>query len=246
MNARITERDVQLLAKLGVCRWLTTTQVKRLYFPRATLNAVQKRLRKLSDAGYLRSHREHLTAEAIHAVGPKGKPLVEEKGIEVTLDGEVPAQLEHLLGVNEVRIAVEIGSQRVAWFFAYWQLADAGWTYPVIPDAVFALRDERGRRTFLVEYDRSTETLERLLQKLEWYDKGLAGFPFEAVLILTERTRRLDLLSWELRRKSLSLTVLASTLEETIEVGFFEMAFVEIPGGGRRRVLEPPREEVKG
>ncbi len=51
MNARITERDVRLLAKLGVCRWLTTTQVKRLYFPEATLNAVQKRLRKLSDAG---------------------------------------------------------------------------------------------------------------------------------------------------------------------------------------------------
>src|SRR5712692_3333205 len=245
MHARITERDVRLLAKLGVCRWLTTTQVKRLYFPRATLNAVQKRLRKLSDAGYLRSHREHLTAEAIHAVGPKGKSLVEEKGIGVTLDGEVPRQLEHLLGVNEVRIAVETGSQRVVWFFAYWQLGDAGWTYPVIPDAIFAVRDEGGRRAFLVEYDRSTETLERLLQKLAWFDKGLTGFSFEAVLILAERTRRFDLLSSALRRRSLSLTVLASTMEKIIEVGFFDMAFVELPGGGGRKVLEPPREEAE-
>src|SRR2546427_13028476 len=104
MTLRLTDRDLRLLAKCAVCRWLTTTQVKRLYFPEATLNAVQKRLRKLSDAGYLRSYREHPTAEAIHAVGPKGKPLLEEKGICVTRDGEEPRQLEHLLGVNHGRI----------------------------------------------------------------------------------------------------------------------------------------------
>src|SRR3989441_1667630 len=102
-----------MLVKCAICRWLTTGQIQRLYFPNATLNAVQKRLRKLSDAGYLRSYREHPTAEAIHAVGPKGKPLVEEKGIEVTLGSEVPRQLEHLLGVNTIRIAVETSSARV-------------------------------------------------------------------------------------------------------------------------------------
>src|SRR2546422_3465285 len=112
MAVRLTDRDLRMLVKLAVCRWLATAQIQRLYFPEATLNAVQKRLRKLSDAGYLRSYREHPTAEAIHAVGPKGKALVEEKGIWVTLDAEVPRQLEHLLGVNEVRIAVETGSQR--------------------------------------------------------------------------------------------------------------------------------------
>src|SRR3989449_1456599 len=245
MTLRLTDRDVRMLAKCAICRWLTTAQLKQLYFPKATLNAVQKRLRKLSDAGYLRSHREHPTSEAVHAVGPKGKPLVEEKGIEITLTSDVPKQLDHMLGVNEVRIAVETSGVRVAWFFAYWQLGDVGWTYPVIPDAIFALRDEAGRRTFLVEYDRSTETLEKLLQKLRWYDKGLEGFPFEAVLILTERTRRLDLLSRELRRKGFSVTVLASALEEVKEAGFFETAFVELPSGGRRLLLEPPREEAE-
>src|SRR2546425_1257545 len=223
MAVRLTDRDLRMLVKLAVCRWLATAQIQRFYFPEATLNAVQKRLRKLSDAGYMWSHREHPTAEAIHGVGPKGKPLVEEKGIEVTLTGEVPRQLEHLLGVNEVRIAVETTGARVAWFFAYWQLGDLGWTYPVIPDAIFAIRDDERRRTFLVEYDRSTETLEKLLQKLRWYDKGLAGFPFEAVLILTERTRRLDLLSRELLRKHLSVAVFASTIDavkEAVVVGF--------------------------
>src|SRR5439155_23914904 len=107
MMVRLTERDRRMLAKCAVCRWLTTEQVKRLYFPEATLNAVQKRLRKLSEAGYLRSYREHPTAEAIHALGPKGKPLVEGKGIEVAGGSEVPRQVEHMLGVNEIRIAVE-------------------------------------------------------------------------------------------------------------------------------------------
>src|SRR5437899_6661118 len=237
MAVRPTDRDVRILTRLALARWLTTAQIQRLYFPEATLNAVQKRLRKLSDAGYLRSYREHPTSEAVHAVGPKGKPLVEEKGIEITLTADVPKQLDHMLGVNEIRIAVETSSARVAWFFAYWQLGDVGWTYPVIPDAIFALRDEAGRRTFLVEYDRSTETLEKLLQKLRWYDKGLEGFPFEAALILTERMRRLDLVSREIRRRNLSLTVLASTLEGINEANFFESEFVELPVGTRRKVL---------
>ena len=242
MTLRLTDRDLRLLVKCAVCRWLTTDQVKRLYFPEATLNAVQKRLRKLSEAAYLRSHQEHPTAEAIHAVGPKGKPLVEEKGVEVAGGSEVPRQVDHMLGVNEIRIAVETGGADVAYFFAYWQLANLGWAHAVIPDAVFAVRTPE-LRTFLVEYDRSTETLEKLLQKFQWYDQGLSEFPFEAAVVVTERTRRLDLLSRELRRKNLSLPVLASTLGDVPATGFFEADFVMLPGGERRKVLDQLQED---
>src|SRR2546426_7172441 len=137
---RLTERDKALIVKCSVCRWLTTSQVRRLYFPRATVNAVQKRLRKLSEEGYLRTHREDLLSEAIHAVGPKGKTIAEEKGVEAAVVREVPRQIAHLRGVNDIRIAVETGAVRVAYFFAHWQLANLGWTYPVIPDAIFAGR----------------------------------------------------------------------------------------------------------
>lgn len=244
MKARIMERDARLLAKLGVCRWLSTTQVKRLYFPEATLSAVQKRLRKLSDAGYLRSYREHLTAEAMHAVGPKGKPLVEEKGIGVTLSHEVPAQLEHLVGVNDLRVAVEASRMDVAWFFGYWELSDLGWTHPVIPDAVFAVR-VRERRCFVLEYDRGTETIEKLVHKLRSYDRGLPGFPFEAVVIVAARTRQLDLLSREMRRDGLTVALLASTAAEVAEAGIFASEFTELPGGKRRKLLAPPREDLE-
>jgi protein involved in plasmid replication-relaxation len=242
MSARVMERDVQILVKCALCRWLTTAQVQRLYFPEASLNAVQKRLRKLSDAGHLRSYREHPTAEAVHAVGPKGQPLVEGKGIEVALGGDVPKQLEHLLGINEIRIAVETGKVPVAYFFPYWQLASLGWTCQVIPDAVFACRIPE-RRAFVVEYDRGTETLAKLLDKLKCYDDGLGGFVFEAVLLFTEGKRRLDLLSRQMRRSHLSLTVLAATIEGINEMDFFASEFTELPGGVKRKLLLEPDED---
>src|SRR2546422_3484514 len=122
MMVRLTERDRRMLVKCAVCRWLTTDQIRRVYFPEASLNAVQKRLRKLAEAGYLRSYREHPTAEAIHALGPKGKPLVEEKGIEVTLQAEIPKQIEHLLGINEIRVCVEMSRSPIIYFFSWQEL----------------------------------------------------------------------------------------------------------------------------
>lgn len=237
MTVRLTERDRRMFAKCAVCRWLTTDALRRLYFPEATPSAVQKRLRKLAEAGYLWSYREHPTAEAIHALGPKGKPLVEEKGIEVALQAEVPKQIEHLLGINEVRVAVETGSVPVVYFFSWQELRCIGWTFAVIPDAALAV-GAPGKRTFFVEYDRSTEALEKLVEKLECYDRGMVGFPFEAVLIITERTRRLDVLARELQKKGMSVTALASTLEAIREGGFFEVCFADLLRGGRRRILE--------
>jgi hypothetical protein len=241
MTVRITERDVAMLVKCALCRWLTTDQLRRLYFPTATPNAVQKRLRKLSEAGYLRTHQESPTAEAIHAVGPKGKPLVEEKGIAAMLGGEIPRQIEHLRGVNDIRIAIESGSEPIAYLFAYWQLPNLGWSYPMIPDTVLGVRAP-GRRTFLVEYDRGTETLEKLALKFRWYETSFLRFPFEAVVFITERPRQTDLLLRELRRKEVSVSILSSSLESVLSRGFFEIEFTEVPGGGMRRVLAKVQE----
>ncbi len=235
-DIRLTERDLRLLAKCAVCRWLTTGQLQRLYFPKATLNAVQKRLRKLSDEGYLRSYREHPTAEAIHAVGPKGQPLVEEKGLEAAAGGEPPRHWEHLMGINEMRIAVEAGPAPAIFYFAAWELARSGWGYPVIPDAVFAFR-RPGRRAFLLEYDRGTEPQEELLGKLKRYAAGLDGLPFEAVVIVTEETRRLDLLGRGMRRSGVRVTALAATLGEIQAAGLYQAAFTALPRGGKRQFL---------
>jgi hypothetical protein len=237
MTVRLTDRDVRMLAKCALCRWLTTDQLRRLYFPKATLNAVQKRLRKLADTGYLRSYREHPTAESIHAVGPKGKPLVEEQGVEVVAGMDVPGQAEHLLGVNELRIAVEQGPVAVAFCFAYWELPDVGWRYPAIPDVVFAVRSPE-RRAFVAEFDRMTETLGGLVEKLRRYGEGLGGFPFEAVLVVTEEGRRFDVLAREMGRREVAVPVLVSGLKDISAGGLFQTVFTEVPGGRQRKILE--------
>jgi hypothetical protein len=36
--------------------------------------------------------------EAIHRVGPKGKAIADEKGIDAVVGNEVPRQFEHLKG----------------------------------------------------------------------------------------------------------------------------------------------------
>ncbi len=232
---RLTERDRSLIVKCSLCRWLSTSQIQRLYFPRATVNAVQKRLRKLSDDGYLRCHRENQMSEAIYAVGPKGKPLVEGKGIEVAVGNDVPKQLDHLAGINAIRIALETGSRPLAYFFAYWQLASLGWTFPVIPDAVFAIKSP-DRQRFLVEYDRGTEPLKSLVEKLRLYNDGIPGFAVDAVLLVLEENRRLDHLRRELRKEGIQLPCLAASLAEVARTPA-EPIFVDLSDGTRRTLL---------
>jgi hypothetical protein len=236
MTARLTERDRKLLVKCALCRWLTTSQLQHLYFPGATVNAVQKRLRKLADAGYLRAHREYPTAEIIHALGPKGRPVVEETGITAALTGEAPKQVEHLIGINEVRMAVETGGIEVRYFFAHWQLADVGWTHAVIPDAVFALRGT-GTGNLVLEYDRGTEPLEVLVRKLEIYDAGIEGFPIDAAILVTETDRRIGLLGRAIKDRGLILTVLAASREELSAHGI-DTLFLNVVTGARERLIK--------
>jgi Replication-relaxation len=234
---RCTERDKKLIVKCGLCRWLTTTQIQRLYFPQATVNAVQKRLRKLTEAGYLRTHREGMLSEALHTAGPKGKVIFEEKGLEYTGGVEVSRQIAHMVGVNDIRIAVETGAIPVAYFFAHWQVAHLGWMHPVIPDATFALVLPC-RRTFAVEYDRATESLSVLVAKLCAYQEGLRGFPVEAVLIITERDRRMESLSREIRKRDLSLRVLMASLAELQTKSVVDCSFLDLSDGGHRKILD--------
>jgi hypothetical protein len=234
---RCTERDKKLIMKCGLCRWLTTTQIQRLYFPGATVNAVQKRLRKLGEEGYLRTHREGILSEALHAAGPKARALFEENGLEYVGGNDISRQIEHLVGVNDIRISVETGTVPAAYFFAHWQFVRLGWKHPVIPDAVFAMRAP-GLRNFVVEYDRATESLSVLVAKLRTYQEGLRGFSFEAAVIITERDRRMDSARREVRKRNISLPVLVSTIAELQAKSMVDCPFLDLRDGGHRKILD--------
>ncbi len=238
MNAKVTSRDERILGKCAICRWLTTTQIQHIYFPEASLNAVQKRLRKLTDAGYLRTHRQNPMAEAIYSVGPKGKPLVEERGVEVAVAGETPKQIEHFTGINSIRIAFETSSLPLAYFFAHWQMANLGWAFPAIPDAVAGMRATE-RQRLLIEYDRGTEPLKTILEKLRAYNQGISGFAPDAVLLVIEENRRLDHLGRELRKEGIQLVCLATSLSQ-VQQTLSDDIFIDLSDGTRRSLLPSP------
>src|SRR5437867_7225494 len=126
--------------------------------------------------------REHRMTEALFTLGPEGKRVLERSGPgEVVLERQPPKQLEHFIGINDLRIAAE-RSTELDYFFACWQLPGLGWSHAIIPDAVFSL----ARRTFAVEFDRGKEGIRYLIRtKLAVYLRGLKGFPLAAVLVVT-------------------------------------------------------------
>jgi hypothetical protein len=173
---------------LRAARWLTTGQVHRRFFPNATVDAARKRLRKLSQGGYLVRFREHHMAKALFTLGVEGKRLLEQSGAEeIALERTPPKQLEHFTGINDVRIAAELAGS-LSYFFACWELPGVRWRYSVIPDAVFSMRN----RTFAAEIDRGLETVRFFVSsKIARYREGLDGFPLAAVLIVTDRKARM-------------------------------------------------------
>src|SRR4029077_13891659 len=170
-------------------------------------------------------------SEGLHAPGPKARAIFEERSLEYPGASEVPRQDAHLVGVNDIRIAVETGTVPVAYFFAHWQVGGLGWPHPLIPDALFGLRAPH-RRNFAVEYDRGTESLRILVAKLRTYQEGLPGFSLEAVVIVTERDRRLDALGREIRKRGGLLSVLYGTLPELQTSSMVDCPFRELEGQG--------------
>ena len=249
LMVRLTERDLRVIGKCAVAKWLSTQQLQRLYFGEVTADAVRKSLRRLAEEGYLFSFRANQMSEILHAVGPKGRTLLKTKGLDSDDPGRTPPrQLEHLLGINNIRIAVERGSEPVAYFFAAWELPRLGWSHPVIPDAVFGIKDGR-RRTFLVEYDRGTETLPVFLRKLRSCDSGLFGVSYDAILVFADTEQRLEGLSRGLRG-NLTRPVLGALIPQIEDRGLYARFFVDLRRREARKlalqdldVLDDPLEE---
>ncbi len=126
--------------------------------------------------------------EALFTLGPKGKHVLEKADTtETALERHPPKQLEHMTGINDIRIAAEM-TGRIAYFFAAWELLGIGWQHQIVPDAVFRIGD----CTFAVEYDRGLEGLRYFISsKTVSYRRGLPGFPLAAVLVVVDREVRM-------------------------------------------------------
>jgi len=189
---RLTSRCRELLRLLGAARWLTTGQVRRRFFAAASVNAARRRLCKLAGNGYLRRHQGNRMQEAIFALGANGRAALAREGAAgITLERKPPKQMEHLAGINDIRIAAET-AEGFAYFFAAWELPGIGWKFPMVPDAVFRI----GERTFAAEYDRGLEGLRYFVgSKIAWYREGIPGLPLTGVLVVADRETRMRTLA---------------------------------------------------
>ncbi len=187
---RVTARRLDFFRLLSRARWLTTGQVHRRFFRHATPDAARKWLRLGVASGHLVSYRAHRMSEALFALGPEGKRALERTGgAEIQVERKPPKQVEHLCGINDIRIAAELTAS-LSYFFACWELPGLGWKHAIIPDAVFELAG----RTFAAEFDR-----------------GLEGLPIEALIIVADRRARMESLARAVAGSPLA--ILFTTLE---------------------------------
>jgi hypothetical protein len=216
---------MNLLRLLAAARWLTTRQIHHRFFAERTMDAARKRLRKLTARSYLVMIREGRMNQALFTLGREGKRILETgSSVTVALERRPPAQREHFLAVNDVRIATELAGS-LSYFFAYWELPGIGWRHPLIPDAVFSMAD----RTFALEFDRGVEGVRFFVRtKIATYRRGLDGLPLAAVLVVTDREPRMVSLA-----KAIGDTngrMLFSTLDAVREKGILGPVFHRAPG----------------
>lgn len=196
-GVRVTKRDRRLLEELAAARWLSTRQVKALCFPAVTVEMARRRLRLLARGGLVHSWRSNRMAEALHSLGGGGRRLLLAAGWteEIRLERKPPKNLEHFLGINDIRVAVERSAREqgieLGFFFAYWELLGQGWSHRLIPDAVCQFVRAGRELTVLFEYDRGEEAPGYIVRtKFRPYAEGLDGFPFARVVMVVESERR--------------------------------------------------------
>jgi hypothetical protein len=236
---RLVERDMELLRLLRSARWLTTGQFRRRLFANACMQAAQRRLRILAQAGYLRKYQESRMREALFTLDWAGKLALERaSGAEIELERQAPKQLDHMIGINDLRIAAELSGQ-LSFFFAAWELPRIGWKHAIIPDAVFRVQS----RTFAAEFDRGVEGIQFFMRtKIAAYRRGITDLPLAAVLVVADRKARMNALMRAVADQQGFFRF--TTIDAVREHGFLAPIFYRNLGGAGERIPETCFPEV--
>ncbi len=229
---KLTARRLRFYQFLRAALWVSTSQVHRLYFPHATIDATRKWLRAAVHERHIAAFQANRMSEALFTLGPEGKRVLEQRGAtDVRLERVPPKQLAHLSGVNDIRIAAEL-SGSLAYFFSYWQLPALGWPHAIIPDAVFELAG----RTFAAEFDRGLEGVKFFLRtKIAMYEQGFEGLPLSALVVVADRRARMERLAQAVAGSK--RPIFFSTLDEVRRNDFAGPIFWRFGNEGPIRLL---------
>jgi len=175
-QVRLTERDAWILEGLAQMRFLTTSQLAKLYFSDSRWSA-NKRLRKLLDSRLVKAWVRSLSQDNVYSLTRKGLEALDEEKLDLEQEVRVPrdldGNLDHLLAINEVRIALALGFSRsneeIIWWKSDWELR-AGSREKLIPDAIFMIRWEVGhKRPYALELDNQSKSPRNFLKKVVAY-----------------------------------------------------------------------------
>lgn len=174
-SLKLTDRDIEILRTLHVCRFLFTRQVATHFYTH--LHAAQRRMKQFTDAGYVAFDRQARTEEAIWRLTQQGVGLLREMQIigpdENTWSWKhsrsTPLFKKHEAEANDLYLAMQSHARSrgdirvVAWKMGT-ELHDAvidsdGARYPIRPDRYLEL-DVHGRKfRYVIEVDRGTKPL---------------------------------------------------------------------------------------
>lgn len=239
---RLNSRDKKIFWSCAVCQVLTTSQVQRWHFAGASANTVQKRIRKLVEAGYLSTVETRVCKENLVILGKEGERHLKQAGWKQELKNEIPKDLEHHLGVVDIRIAVDQGltnpfGMKIRYFYAYWELGRFQWSYAVIPDAIFSLRNDFTLQV-AVEFDRNTETMDVFAKKLLLYRPLILTHPISTVMIVAEKESDVERLVAGLDDIRARVPVLIVALAELNRMGLGADAQPQAQLYGSRTIAE--------
>lgn len=192
----LTERDLDVLTLTGLCRYVSTNQLGREFFP--TLDRARRRLRSLFDAGYLSITLASSTLPNLVSLTRKGLSAVAEtrSGMadRLALAGTIRlAGVRHHLGVVDVRLyAAALGTARdaplVRWSNAgAARLKDFAFDAAhIAPDGLAEFQAPQGPVAIAIEVDLGTETLAVLSKKWSRYRRIASAGSIDALWVYVD------------------------------------------------------------
>ncbi|MCA9731894.1 MAG: replication-relaxation family protein [Deferribacteres bacterium] len=203
---RLTKRDYEMLWRINQCMWLSTTQLKREFFPDTTDRAIQKRLKVLVGQGFLFAKQRSLTEEQFFRLGSKARQaLIDNFGIghkAVQIPRAFPTQLKHFSTLNDIRWYLErsVAQRKSELSFIYVdkELKRLMKEALIIPDILcsFMLTDQKF--VLAIEYDAGTENpqyfgrdkVKKYVRELD-AGMGIFGYPQICVLVFADTRQRI-------------------------------------------------------
>lgn len=164
----LTDRDKEIIQFLKDFKVATTTTISDLYF-NSSIRPCQRRLKYLSEHGYIKSYQENVITEKVHYAKRK------------------PTNLQHALILSEFISKLKINNIEILKYKVPYKLEN------IIADAFIAIRKDNRNYIYFVEVENTKQfnlsKYEQLYYNRSWKDI----FPiFPGIIVITDKPIKIN------------------------------------------------------